>query len=145
MKSINNKIKKPIISIGFDKTGKIVSNVDLNKINKLNDDNITDIIKVLNDTSNKLENKKNLTINNVQNLKFVKDFCLEYKINNMNSISIDDLIEVEVYIKNNMKLGAIKKFKEISGSGLFHAKRFIDEYSESKGFKFSYERNHIFQ
>lgn len=36
MKSVNNKIKKPFVSIGFDATGKLTFNVDLNKTKQKN-------------------------------------------------------------------------------------------------------------
>lgn len=66
MKSINNKIKKPFISIGFGKNGKISINVDLNKTNILNNENLGDLSLALETVIKKINTSRSRSV-------FIKD------------------------------------------------------------------------
>ncbi len=158
MKSINNKIKKPFISIGFGKNGKISINVDLNKTNILNNENLGDLSLALETVIKKINTSRSRSVfikdmSNFDNfidetqpknnkLKQPLAVINEYeKLTNQsfyNVINIDDIMKVEVCIRNNRKLQAIKEFKKIADCGLKDGKDFVDWYGNKLKIKFEY-------
>ena len=144
MKSINNKTNKPFISVGYDKTGNVTFNVDMNKVNKMDIKRISEVVDTLNNVIGIVKNKSNKPNQTKQNLEIVVEFCLRNNTRFPNVVELDDLIAVEMLIKNNVKLAAVKKFKEVAGCGLKDGKDFIEFYAEKLKKKFSYETNHKF-
>lgn len=129
MKSVNNKIKKPFVSIGFDSTGSISFNLDLNKLKKLNKDNLVDLGNVFKTVVNSINN-------NVLNTE-LNIFALYYKktgITFHKKITISELVLIETHIRNGQKLTAVKTFKEMVDCGLKDAKEFIDFYIDQLSF-----------
>ena len=124
MKSVNNKIKKPFVSIGFDATGKLTFNVDLNKTNKLNGENLADLGEVFQDVITSINNgdyKPVLHIVDLYRKKTGNEFS--------SKITVTELEEIRVYIVNNQKLMAVKTIKEFTGCGLKEGKDFVDFYT----------------
>ena len=142
MKTVNNKILKSIISIGFNKKGDITYNINLSKINKLNNYNLNKIetalnaIKITINESSYSEIKQPTIKNNTQHLHVINTYMLKTNIFFDKIITIDHLIDVEVYIKNNRKLEAIKKFMLYSGCGLKDGIDFIEWYVLRINYKF---------
>lgn len=124
MKTVNNKIKKPFISIGFDATGKLASNIDLNKTKKLNQDQLRDLGNVFENIVSAINNGGSKTILNVLNL-FKQSTGIEFR-----PITVTQLEEVKSYAINGQNLMAIKTFKEYVGAGLKDAKDFIVFFNE---------------
>lgn len=146
MRSVNNKIAKPIISIGFNKKGHVTFNVNLNKTNKLNEENmhqvkltLTTIKRIL---SGEVSVPENGDMSNVihQPLAIFNDYKIITNMSFHNIVTLDQLMEVEVFMKNNKKLGAVKRFKEFAGCGLKDAKDFIDWYGTKKNYRFVYPK-----
>ena len=124
MKTVNNKIKKPFVSIGFDATGKLTFNVDLNKTNKLNYENLTDLGGVFQDVINAINNGDSKPILHILDL-YRRKTGNEFS----NTITVTQLEEIRVYIVNNQKLMAVKTIKEFTGCGLKEGKDFVDFYT----------------
>lgn len=142
MGSVNNKIAKPIISIGFNKNGKITFNVDLNKTNKLNKENLDSIELSLSKIKRLISGEIIVPVisNNggEQNLHVLNDYARERNIKFHNVVTIDQLINVEVCMKNDRKFQAVKDFKIAADCGLKDAKDFVEWYADRMKVKFEY-------
>lgn len=125
MKTVNNKIKKPFVSIGFDATGKLTSNVDLNKTNKLYGDNLVDLRNVFENVISAINNSGSNTTLHVFHL-----YTKKTGITFARTISVTQLEEIRAYLLNNQKLGAVKAFKDYTGEGLRDSKDFVDFYND---------------
>ena len=124
MKSVNNKIKKPFISIGFDATGKLTFNVDLNKTNKLNQDNLRDLGNVIENVVTSINNGDSKPILHILDL-YRRKTGNEFS----STITVTQLEEIRVYIINNQKLMAVKTIKDFTRCGLKEGKDFVDFYT----------------
>ena len=124
MKSVNNKIKKPFISIGFDATGKLTFNVDLNKTNKLNQDNLRDLGNVIENVVTSINNGDSKPILHILDL-YRRKTGNEFS----NAITVTQLEEIRVYIINKQKLMAVKTIKDFTRCGLKEGKDFVDFYT----------------
>ena len=121
MKSVNNKIKKPIVSIGFDAIGKLTFNVDLNKTNKLYGDNLADLQNIFETVVSVINKSGGKT-----RLKVLDAYNKKTGINFSKTVSVSQLEEIRTYIINNQKLMAVKTFKDYTGEGLRDSKNFVD-------------------
>ena len=145
MGSINNKIKKPIISIGFDKKGKLISNIDLNKMKKFNLINTKDMLTQLTTLTNSIKNS-NYNIDEFDEISYpsiivsrieVKQY-LDKNIKFYDFENLTNLNEIEHTIRNNMKLKAVKLFKETIGCGIIDGKNFVEWYADKINYTFKY-------
>jgi len=124
MKSVNNKIKKPFVSIGFDESGKLTFNVDLNKTKKLNQEQLFALSGVFENVISAINNGGSKTILEV--LKVYKNNTgIEFR-----PITVAELENIKMYINDGQKLMAIKIFKEYTGAGLKDAKDFVFFFAE---------------
>lgn len=112
---MKNKILKPIISIGFatkgSDSGKIRVNIDRNKLNNLNSNNLDEL-------------KRQLTF-------AVNAIKLEQTVTTPHLLNSKQKVEIEYLINTGMTLGAIKAYKEYTGIGLKEAKEYIVGYKRT--------------
>jgi hypothetical protein len=121
MKTVNNKIKKPFVSIGFDATGELTFNVDLNKTKKLNVDQLGDLGNVFENVVSAINNNGSKTILHIFDV-YRRKTGIEYP----SHITVNQLEEVKSYLLDNQKLMAVKTFKDLTSSGLKESKDFCD-------------------
>ena len=108
-------IKKSIIQIGFSvnkkNSGKLIKEINIDNIKKLNLDQKKSLFKLLQECITEVE---------ISDIKRVK--ILEKN----KTLTLAQKNEIYKLIKNGRKLGAVKFYKEITGIGLKESKDFVD-------------------